>query len=335
MAIDFDNFIQWAEEKFQDVIVKGNEVRINSIFTEDQKHHLWCNPYGGKHHRDDGCYRCFKTDKKGTLIGLVMEVDNCSYTEAKEILSGNTPIGVLEDRLNDFFNNKDKVEEILPNSIRLPEDTYLIDELPKTSLLKMEAEWYLTKRKLPTKGLYICLSGDYKNRIIIPYYNENGKLIYFNGRKLDNKGLRYLGPEEKIYHVGKGDVLYTPEWPNPGDKIYLTEGEFDALTLFICGFHGMACGGKYLTDKQVEMLRKYDVCLALDEDEAGFSGVIGMGKQLMEAQTPSISFVRPPKNLKDWNKMLVNFKPEIIKGWIERNETTFDNFTIESLLLSH
>lgn len=335
MSIDFESFVQWCEERFPgDVVVKGKEVRINSIFEPDQKHHMWCNPYGGKHHRNDGVYRCFKSDKKGTLVGLVMEVDNCSYEEAKEILSGNTPLRILEDQLDKFFKEKE-YEEVHPEEvkIKLPEYTYLITALPKSSLLRMEAEDYLSKRKLPIEGLYVCSTGDYKNRIIIPYYDPKGKLIYFNGRSMLDKGLRYLGPEKNI-GVGKGDVIYASVWPKSGSKIYLTEGELDALSLKICGFHGMACGGKYLSDTQVEYIRDYKVCLALDEDAAGLAGVMEMGRKLFANQISEITFVRPPVGLKDWNKMLVKFSPEIIQTWIAEHEKPFDDFTTLSLLLN-
>lgn len=333
MSIDFDSFIQWCEDRFAgEVIVKGKEVRINSIFSDDHKKHMWCNPYGGKHHRDDGVYRCFYTDKRGTLVGLVMEVDNCSYEEAKELLSGNTPISILEEELDKLFEDKEVVipEEV---KIKLPLYTYLITGLPKSSLLRMEAEDYLTARKLPTEGLYVCSTGDYKNRIIIPYYDAKGKLIYFNGRNMVDKGLRYLGPDKDI-GVGKGDVIFATNWPIKGSKIYLTEGELDAITLKICGFNGMACGGKTLSDKQIEYIRDYKVCLALDEDEAGFAGILEMSKKLFANQIAEITFVRPPVGLKDWNKMLVKFKPELIVAWIQQNEKPFDDFTNMSLLLN-
>lgn len=334
MSIDFDSFVQWCEDRFaNDIVVKGKEVRINSIFADDKGHHMWCNPYGGKYHRDDGVYRCFYTDKKGTLLGLVMEVDNCSYEEAKEILSGNTPIRILEDELENFFKEKPIEEGVKEEvKIRLPDYTYLISDLPKNNILRMEAEDYLKTRKLPSDGLYICSTGDYKNRIIIPYYDEKGKLIYFNGRNLAKKGLRYLGPDKEI-GVGKGDVIYAPFWPKEGSRIHLTEGELDAYTLKICGFNGMACGGKYLSDQQIQLIRKYKICLALDEDSAGLSGIIAMGRKLMLNQISDITFVRPPKGLKDWNNMLVKYKAEIVTAWVKQNEKNFDDFTTEMLLL--
>jgi DNA primase len=150
---------------------------------------------------------------------------------------------------------------------------------------------------------------------------------------MSDKGLRYLGPDKDI-GVGKGDVIYAPAWPTAGSRIYLTEGEFDAFTLKICGFNGMACGGKYLSDQQIELIRGYKVCLALDEDSAGFHGVIEMGKRLLANQFSDTAFVRPPKGLKDWNKMLVTYKPEIVAAWITQNEKKFDDFTADALLLS-
>lgn len=327
MAIDFESFVRWCEDKFDKVIVKGNEVRINSVFTEDNGQHLWCSPKGGKHNRADGVYRCFKTDKKGTLLGLVMLTDNCSYEEAKEILSGQTLIGDLEQKLEEFFKEKENVVEVVDLSrMKLPAGSFMIDFLPVGHPARVEAERYLTARKLSTNGLYICKEGDYKNRIIIPYYDSKGNLIYFNSRLLANKGLRYLGPDKNI-GVGKGDVVFTPKWPIKGSKIYLTEGEFDALTLCFCGYNGMACGGKYLSENQIQLIRNYEVCLALDEDSSGLQGVKAMADSLMANQVSSITYVRPPQGIKDWNKMLVIFKSEIIRAYIATNEKKFDDFT--------
>lgn len=327
MGICFESFVQWCENKFDKVITKGDEVKINSIFTSDEGHHLWCSPKGGKYYREDGCYRCFKTDKKGTLIGLVMLVDNCSYDEAKEILSGQTLIGDLEQKLEEFFREKENIiEEPDLSKMRLPVGSFMIDLLPKGNITRIEAERYLTSRKLSTNGLYICKEGDYKNRIIIPYYDSKGDLIYFNGRSLLNKGLRYLGPDKDI-GTGKADVVFAPKWPIKGSKIYLTEGEFDALTLCFCGYNGMACGGKTLSDTQVQLIKDYKICLALDEDSSGLMGVKTMADKLMSHQVADITYVRPPQGIKDWNKMLVLFKSEIIRAYISMNEKKFDDFT--------
>jgi len=62
MPVDFDTFVDWAESRFGDIIVSYPEVKINSIFKDnDQDHKLWCNPDGGKDNIELGVYHCWKT----------------------------------------------------------------------------------------------------------------------------------------------------------------------------------------------------------------------------------------------------------------------------------
>lgn len=327
MAIDFDLFLSWAEARFKDVIVKGDEIKINSIFCEDYKHHLWCNPSGGKNHLPYGVFHCWKTDIKGSLISLVMKVDNCSFEDALEILdSTNTRLEDLEKKVSEIFEKKSNQNfiEIEKTKIDFPKGTYFFDDLPSINYYRKNAEEYLGKRKISSKGLMICTEGEYKNRIIIPYYNKNGELIYYNGRYLgDNSNLRYLGPPKSL-GIGKGDVLFIPEWPADGEKIYLAEGEFDALSLRQCGYYSAAFGGKALSDAQVEILKPYIPVLCLDADKAGAEALIKMGDYLLKKGFSEVYFVRAPKEYKDWNGMLQNNSEKIVRFYISKNEKKYD-----------
>lgn len=223
MSIDFDSFVNWAEDRFNgDIVVTNNEVKLNSIFAEDHKHHLWCNPEGGKHGREDGCYRCFYTENKGTLVGLVMLVDNCSYYEAKEILNGNASgnLGELEEKLEEFFKAKEEISLPKKSQLNFPPFTEFIADLPHSSWGKRRAIEYLEGRKLPTDDFLYCYDGEYKNRIIIPYYDKEKNLIYWNARTIGKSKLRYMGPPKSI-GVGKSDVLYVPQWPEKMDKRFM------------------------------------------------------------------------------------------------------------------
>lgn len=332
--ICFDNFLKWAETRFTNVIIKGNEIKLNSIFAEDSKNHLYCNPYGGKKKRKDGCYHCWKTGKKGTLVGLVMLVDSCSYQEAKDLLSGETPFHLLETKLEEIFTEKSEKKD--EKDLKLPEDTFLIENLPDYSLYKMEAISYLEQRKISFLGLYYCFSNNYKNlyrnRIVIPYYDKSGDLIYFNARHIGNNPTKYLGPSKNT-GIGKSDVLYFPSWPSSGSKVYLTEGEFDALSLNMCGYNAAACGGKFIDDKQVELLRDYPVCLSFDADSAGFSGIIEVGNKLIKSGI-KVTFVRPPKGYKDWNKLLVTYDESVVRDYINKYEKSFNEWTTNLLLIN-
>ena len=286
MSINFKRFRDWAENKFGNILIKGDEIRINSPFLEDDKHHhCWCNISGKDSKGEDrinGVFQCWKSGTKGSLVSLVMFVEKCDFAQAMEILGGeNAMLRKLEEEFEEFWENRGRVKpkpkkiiktaieeesepEIEYKHIVLPPNTYPIADLPANNFHRVQAEVYLFNRKIPVDGLYVCTAGDYRNRIVIPYYDPSGNLIYFNGRYLGNSEfiIRYMGPDKAI-GVGKDDVLYVPKWPAADKKIYLTEGEFDALSIYICGqergyeIYSGAFGGKNLSEKQVEMIRQY------------------------------------------------------------------------------
>lgn len=327
MSIDFDKFLSWAESRFDDVIVSGNEIKINSIFCEDRKHHLWCNPSGGKTGNSHGVYHCWKSDSKGSLLGLVMLVDKCTYEEALEILDapaeGN--LADLERRVQELFGGSPSVQqEPEKKGLELPSDCYLFDELPSYHGLKSMAEEYLKKRKISTKGLFLCTRGRYRNRIIIPYRNKEGSIVYYNGRYVGDPGdnLRYMGPPKEL-GVGKGDVMYSPEWPKAGEKIYITEGEFDAMAIWQCGFHAAALGGKSATEKQISMIKEYKPVLCLDADEAGREALLKIASALM-TKGLHVSYVRPCGEYKDWNGLLEEKGERILREYIKTQENPYN-----------
>ena len=151
MSIDFDLFLDWAESRFHDVVVKGDEIKLNSIFCDDYKHHMWCNPSGGKNNAPYGVFHCWKTDSKGSLVNLVMQVDRCSFEDALEILeSSNHRIADLEDKVKNIFETKVEKTfiEIENTSLKFPEGTYAFDELPSANFYRKNAEEYLKDRKI-------------------------------------------------------------------------------------------------------------------------------------------------------------------------------------------
>ena len=104
MSISFKAFAKWAKRRFgeDNVKIQGKEIRLNSVFESgDDDFHLWCSPSGGKKKRKFGTYHCFKTDKKGSLVKLIMLVDNCDRDEAIARLHGQTSIRELEKRLEE------------------------------------------------------------------------------------------------------------------------------------------------------------------------------------------------------------------------------------------
>jgi hypothetical protein len=341
MGVDFDAFVKWAENRFDgDVVIKGKNVLINSVFAEDHKHHLSCCPSGGKKKRPWGVYRCYYSEKRGTLLGLVMHVDQCGPDEARDVLQGRTPIHLLEKELEKYFLGIDEAPKAEPkpelpqDGLALPPYTFLIKDMPEESPQRQRAIDYLSSRCIPWQGMYFCTGDEYADRVIVPYYDRSGKRIYWNGRSLGRSKLRYRGPPRE-WGIGKGDVLFFyPDWPVAGSTIYLTEGEFDAISLSISRRHGVACGGKSLSEAQVEMLRPYKVVLCLDNDDPGLKGLMWMGDTLIAAGVRDLQFVRPARGLKDWNKMLEMVGAEVLGAYVDKYVRPYDSWTREQLMVS-
>lgn len=330
VSIDYDRFLDWAESRFDHVIVSGAEIKLNSVFCDDRKHHLWCNPSGGKRACETGVYHCWKSGQKGSLVGLVMLVDKCSYEDAIRTLdiAPSGGLAELESRVDEMFKSKESpaapVEEKI-GGLSLPQDCYPFEDLPSSNKVRSLAEAYLKSRGIPTDGLTVCTGGRYKNRIVIPYLDRRGDLIYYNGRLLGDSesGLRYLGPPKEL-GIGKGDVLYSRNWPSKGDKVYITEGEFDSMSLDLCGFKSVALGGKSMTPQQIKMISGCVPVLSLDADEAGGEAMPRMATALARAGFDKIRYVRPSREYKDWNGLMVARGPAVVRLYVDTQERDYE-----------
>lgn len=335
MSIDFHRFLSWAESRFDDVVVKGDEILLNSVFCEDKKRHMWCNPSGGKNQYKNGVYHCWKSDKSGSLLGLVMMVDKCSYEEASDILGASSEGGIeeLEKRVQEIFEKKSPEPQEKPEeeqfSLGMPENCYLFDELPSYNEIRRSALEYLKSRNIDESRLFVCTRGRYSGRIIIPYYDRDGLLVYYNGRYIGDPGsnLRYMGPPKEL-GIGKGDVLFVPKWPKEGEKLYITEGEFDAMSLAQSGFYSAALGGKSMTKKQMDMVRPYLPVLCLDADKAGGEATTKIATSLLSNGFPKVNYVRPCLEYKDWNGLFVAKGPKILSAYVAVQEKEYNSTCI-------
>lgn len=120
----------------------------------------------------------------------------------------------------------------------------------------------------------------YNHRLIIPYI-YNGKIVYLRGRYFDDSGTskttsnKYLGLKNDALGVNTPKRFYNADSLRniiPGEKIYITEGEFDAMlledvwqknTIAIPGVGNLPAAEKF------KVLSKADVVVCPDNDEAG------------------------------------------------------------------
>lgn len=120
--------------------------------------------------------------------------------------------------------------------------------------------------------------GDYdlfRNRLLFPIHDLQGRLVAFGGRVLDDSLPKYINsPETTVYH--KGQTLYglyqARESMRHSAEALVVEGYFDVLALHRAGFAAaVATCGTALTTDHARLLKRYadKVLLIFDEDTAG------------------------------------------------------------------
>jgi DNA primase len=134
---------------------------------------------------------------------------------------------------------------------------------------------------LATAGLYVVREeGEeprprFRNRLMIPIYDTQNRVIAFGGRIIGQGEPKYLNsPESPTFQ--KSQTLYGLNWAKQpirrDDRVLMVEGYFDCLRLVAAGIECVVAPmGTALTDSQAEIIRKYtsNAFLLYDSDSAG------------------------------------------------------------------
>ncbi len=115
----------------------------------------------------------------------------------------------------------------------------------------------------------------FRNRLLFPIHDLQGRIVAFGGRVLDNSLPKYINsPETAVYH--KSQTLYglyqaRDAMRHKGEAL-VVEGYFDVLALHRAGFAAaVATCGTALTADHARLLKRYadKILLIFDEDAAG------------------------------------------------------------------
>lgn len=109
-----------------------------------------------------------------------------------------------------------------------------------------------------------CPECAYGRRVLIPYHDRIGEVVYYSGRS-------YVGAEPKYLNMPGRHPLYVLEYPC-SDRMVLVEGAFDAMKVHLAGFDVVGLGGKALARyllPDLLALRARSYVVALDGDALG------------------------------------------------------------------
>lgn len=198
---------------------------------------------------------------------------------------------------------------------------------------------FLTTRncsKEEVVNLGLAVTGDrgrpydrFRNRLIFPICNPQGRVIGFGGRVLDDDSQpKYLNTPETIV-FNKGQVLYGLHLARPAIReegfAIIMEGYMDVITAHQYGIrNAVASLGTSLTVEQGKLLLRYtkDVVIAYDADAAGVAATL-RGLDLLQNLGCRVKVVTVPEG-KDPDEYIRQHGKEKWQRLVERAESLLD-----------
>ncbi|TMW73844.1 DNA primase [Alteribacter natronophilus] len=163
----------------------------------------------------------------------------------------------------------------------------------------------------------------FRDRIMFPVWNRDGKAIGFTGRVLGDGKPKYMNsPESSLFD--KSRILYGFHLARPSmrkkNEAVLFEGNADVISAWRAGIdNGIAAMGTALTDRQVKMIKRNAdrVLLCYDADDAGQNAAY-KNAELLEKAGMSVRVAKMEEGLDPDDfireKGAERFRNEVIDG---------------------
>ena len=259
---------------------------------------------------DSGTWRCFGAcSTGGDIFSFLMQKENMDFREALQVLAQETGVQLPEETDKGDTRERDLLYELNDRAAlffrnqlhRSQEGQAARDYLQRRGINAQVAAQFqlgfaadgwdalrdhlveagyspdalhradLVKHNLEHDSFY----DSFRNRLIVPIHDRQGRVIGFGGRVLDDSLPKYLNTAETaLFH--KSHVVYGLDRAykaiRQADSVVIVEGYMDVIAAHQYGFENVvACLGTALTEEQLRQLHRYtdNFILALDADAAG------------------------------------------------------------------
>ncbi|MCU9935472.1 DNA primase [Mycoplasmopsis cynos] len=314
-------------------------------------------------------YKCFSCSESGNAITFVKKYLNKNYYQSLEFLAKelnlnydfsaflNSHLPQMTDEeleitealnvVNAFYKiqifKNSKAQEYLASRNLLDDELrkkFDIGYAPENELI----EYFSQNTELDKKILFQAgLINDnfkelFKNRITFGIRNSYGNIVGFSARVLNNQQKpKYLNsPETKLFN--KSQILYNffnaKEHIEKNKEVIIVEGFMDVIALDKVGiYNSVALMGTALTLEHLQLIKKYQIALFLDNDEAGIQATLKSIKTLLKNKIYDVFVIVNPYD-KDPDEILNNEGKESLL-WIFNQKTSCIDFLYQTLVKSH
>lgn len=213
-------------DKYKVLSILDNLLKEKSLKKKDDNYAYHCPRCPAKHRKrklevdiNSQVFHCWVCDFKGRKIR------NLLYKL-------NAPIEYIIQIDKIYGEGYAPLEESEENAIQaiLPMEFLSLAEPRSSSIEYKQALHYIKKRGLTRDDILkynigYCEEGRYKNRIVIPSYDSEGRLNYFSSRSYYESSLPYINCE------ASKDIVGFELFVNWSEPISVCEGGFDAMAI--------------------------------------------------------------------------------------------------------
>lgn len=281
LKMELEFITRFMLENFEQTTISsdGTHFLARCVLCGDSKKNRYKKRFNLNYNNGIPGWHCWNCGEHGNFITIYSIVKGLSYDEAKRELYSYNKKRVIKV-MNTYKhrpNNREKVissdnnfnfirDKCYTNPFDIPTDVGLLHKRYLQSL----RDFYESRKISRKYKIYICYSGRYKNRIILPIFNENKNIIYFQARRIPNTGItpKYDNPK-----APKFLCILNKDRFDPNKNIIITEGLIDA---FMIGDQGTSCLGKEISEKLIERLLKLTnkkIIVALDNDREAYKSL--------------------------------------------------------------
>lgn len=287
----------------------GREFVMPSVLVDnDYKCHLSINV-------DTGLWQDFKTGDVGNFAKLLTIVENIGYEKAKEKIF----LLEFEDKATAFHpapTEEEFPDHLVPVNVNSHSSE---DDTTRKAWVLLYERHLFNLNSFEEEPYYVATEGKYKDRLIVPFKNENNDIFYFQARALNNQTPKYLNP---IGGIKPSDILYP--FDESQEYVVVCEGPLDAISLQLEGVNATCTMGCVVSDTQADILRDFGgkIILGYDNDMAGTRGIEKFEKLRKCKIMPKFYVTSLPPNCKDWNDAKI--QQVALSEWITDNTEKYD-----------
>ena len=294
--------------------------------------------------KKNNTWKCYSCGASGSTIDLVMQVNNIDFQAAcKWLYNMYNYSSPISDVYSSCFSPKTiniKRNIVTKNSYKCKPNFEIYQWIIDNTILSDSAKFFLCEQRklsievinslqiksidniasflqLATKkwgkeqlekcGLLKLGLAWYKNPIIFPYYNREGKIVQIQARamkpqKSEERFANLSGIETCLYNMQIFNRLHI------GDSLIICEGVTDCLAVLSAGLNSIAVpGAAAYKEEYTRMLKPFNVYICPDKDPAGYS----LKKIVQESFCKSLlklNLFNLPTGYKDFSEYYIAYK---------------------------